>query len=117
MTDHSITLSFAETDASEADVLAGDLTESLREQFPQISVTRTRTNTQNQDFGATVVAIVGAPFMIKLAGGMADWLARRSDAKLHMRRVGKDGNEIEVSVSGRLGAQQTSKLIEKFFAD
>ncbi|MFF0488350.1 hypothetical protein ACFYTQ_04935 [Nocardia sp. NPDC004068] len=117
MTDHSITFSFADTDASEADALAGDLTESLREQLPEVSVTRTRTDKQNQDFGATVVAIVGAPFMAKLAGGIAKWLARRSDAKLHMRRVDMDGKEVEVSVNGRLGARQTEKLIEKFFAD
>ncbi|MGW5384340.1 effector-associated constant component EACC1 [Nocardia sp. NPDC003963] len=117
MTDHSITFSFADTDASEADALASDLTDSLREQLPQVSVTRTRTNKQNQDFGATVVAIAGAPFMITLASGIAKWLARRSDAKLHMRRMGVDGQEIEVSVNGRLGAQQTKKLIEEFFAD
>lgn len=117
MTDHSITFSFLDAAASEADVLASDLTESLRDQLPEVSVVRTRTNKQNQDFGATVVAFAGAPFMIKLAGGIAKWLARRSDAKLHMRRVGVDGKEIEVSVNGRLGARQTERLIQEFFAD
>ncbi|MFE1591693.1 hypothetical protein [Nocardia sp. NPDC058705] len=117
MTDHSITFSFSDSDASEADALAGDLTESLRDQLPEVSVTRTRSNKQNQDFGATIVAIVGAPFMVTLAGGIATWMARRSDAKLHMRRIGLDGKEIEVTVNGRLGARQTGQLINEFFAD
>ncbi|WP_194832650.1 hypothetical protein [Nocardia sp. XZ_19_369] len=115
MTEQQFTFTLLPTEATVTDVLAHDFAESLQEELPDATITRIREDPLNQDFGATLAVILSAPAAISLANGISKWLARRSDAKLVMRRTDGDGKKIEVTVNGRLGRQQTEVLIRKFF--
>lgn len=111
-----IVISFPDTDMATANELAGDLEESLAEDAPDLSVTRLREDPRTQDFGATLVLILGSTAVTALAKGIASWLARRQDAQLRLKRTTPDGQVQEITVKGQPSAR-TERIVTDFFTD
>ena len=111
-----VVISFLDADLVTANDLAGDLTESLAEDAPTLSVTRLREDPLTQDFGATIVIILGTTAVTALAKGVAKWLERRQDANLRLKRTESDGKVREITVRGQPGVR-TERIIANFFED
>ena len=85
----SLLISFGEVSVAEGNRLAGTLAEMLRDADPNVTVERHRQLPQAQDFGATLVVVLGTAAASALAKGVAAWLTRNSGAKLEIRRNGE----------------------------
>jgi Effector Associated Constant Component 1 len=109
-------ISFSGVDLAAANDLAGDLTEWLTEDVPDLSINRVREDERAQDFGATLVLILGSTAVTALAKGIAKWLARRQDAKLHLKRTAKNGQTRELTLEGQPSGR-TEQIIADFFKD
>ncbi|MFF2026967.1 hypothetical protein [Rhodococcus koreensis] len=116
MPSESIECSFPGIDGATADVLAGDLVDSLEVDVPAATIERIRSDPLTQDFGATVLVILSAPAFVALASGVSKWLARRSDASVHMHRTDSKGRERTVTVHGQIG-RRADDLIREFLID
>ena len=110
-----VLISFPETDSASANELAAELAESLVEDTPSLSVTRFREDPLTQDFGATLVIILGSTAVTALAKGVAKWLARRQDARLHLKRTAKNGEVREITLHGQ-PTSRAERIVNDFFS-
>lgn len=116
MSDETVHCSFLDADPSEANMLAENLSDFLKDEMRDVQIERERDDPNSQDFGATLVIVLGTPAAVALAKGLSKWLAKRSDAKLHLVRKDKKGNHREVTVHGQIG-ERADALIRDFFTD
>lgn len=67
---------FANVSKAEADAYAADLADYLRSTVPQqdLKVDRERTSATSQDFGATLVLVLGTAAVTAVAKGVQAWL-------------------------------------------
>jgi hypothetical protein len=91
---NEFTLAFEGLDGREANLAA----ESLKEAIiglgeHDLSVTTKKEQKRTQDFGATLVLVLGTPVAITLARGIASWMHRRADMTTVVIRDNK-GNEV-----------------------
>jgi hypothetical protein len=68
---------FENETVADAGQKASELRYSLLDTSPDISVQITKDDPTTQDFGATLVLILGAPAAVAIAKGIADYLSRR----------------------------------------
>jgi Effector Associated Constant Component 1 len=108
-TDYLLTLSFEGADVAEANRFAAELAERLRDADAPIDVRETRADPSAQDFGATLVLVLGTPAVIALAKGVSAWLAMRPNAKVTLK--GRDGTLI---ASGLTSADARAVIEERF---
>jgi hypothetical protein len=87
-----IIVCFDGTTAAEGNVLADNLKRHLGQVAPHVSGKRRRNDGNAQDMGATLVLLLGAPAVVALAKGIADWIRMRPQARLTIRD--KAGNVI-----------------------
>ena len=113
-TEADVMISFPGVDAGTANDLAGELADYLAEEAPTAAVDRRREDPLTQDFGATLVIVLGATAVGTLAKGVAAWIARRQDAELHVRRVTPDGQVREATINGQVSARAERVLIDFF---
>lgn len=85
MQDTSLRVSVNATSAAEANRLTSDLEAWIRKNVNDINLIRVKEDSESQDFGTVLVAILSAPAVIalskgpalELAKGIADWLRKR----------------------------------------
>jgi hypothetical protein len=111
-----LTLNFDHTDPAEANVLCGELQDSLRRDVPDAEVSRFKSDPLTQDFGATLVLVLGSAAVTALAKGIAAWLATRHEAELRLTRTNPDGSTKEIVVNGQLGSR-AHQVITDFLTD
>jgi hypothetical protein len=89
MSTESLIVTFGNASTAEGNQFASTLAEALRDIDPSIIVDRQRERADTQDFGATLVVILGTAAATALAKGIAGWLARNSGARIEIRRKGE----------------------------
>ena len=82
-----IELRFPELSTADANALAEELRRDLRELVPGLDVERVKDDPTTQDFGATLILILGTQSVIAIARGIEAFLARRR-AKLEIASDG-----------------------------
>lgn len=82
MSTQAFMLKFDDVDLSEANRYAEDLRRALIEAEPALSVERVRTDMTTQDFGATLVLVLGAPAVVAAVKAIKDWLVRNNQASV-----------------------------------
>jgi len=90
--EHRLMLSFEGAQVAEANRFAAELAERLRDTDANIDVRQTRADAGAQDFGATLVLLLGTPAVVALAKGVSAWLSMRPNAKITLK--GEDGTII-----------------------
>lgn len=78
-------LRFAGTTEGEGNRLAAELRESLLDAHKSISAERTRDDHDSQDFGATLVLVLGTPAVVAAAAGIKAFLSRANASGLEVR--------------------------------
>jgi hypothetical protein len=102
------TIRFPEASPAEANQLAGGLADVLRDLDKDIEVERKRDQPDTQDFGGTLVIVLGSAAATAIAKGIAAWLSRNG------------GPEIEISSDGHvigrnLGSGDAARIAEAFY--
>lgn len=71
-------ISFPDEALSDAGANVVDLKEHLAMVAPAVQTDQRRTDPNSQDMGATLAIVLGAPAVVSLAKGIADWLKMRA---------------------------------------
>src|ERR1700685_241831 len=87
MADKQRTIGFPGVSAAEANRAAASLSEALRDIDPTVSVETVRDRPDAQDFGATLVLVLGTASISALSKGISSWIAR-SGTKLEITEGG-----------------------------
>jgi hypothetical protein len=87
----TLTVVFEDVSVSEAGKNVAALREQLLDDCPGLTADVRKDDPTTQDFGATLVLVLGAPAIVTLAKGIANYLSRRPDGTLVIR---KDGDVI-----------------------
>lgn len=82
MSEQTYLLSFEGTSEAEANRYAEELREVLLDASAEIAVQRQRENPLAQDFGASLVLILGAPAVVAAVRAIDNWLQKRRSATL-----------------------------------
>lgn len=81
---------------------------------PLVSTKLVRSDPSAQDFGSSLVLVLGTPAVIALAKGIADWLKTRATGTTSLKLYDKTGLVLEISsaTSGDVRALVEGKLKE-----
>lgn len=82
-------ITFDNVSAAEANRYAEELRHFILAASPDVTVQRQRDDPQAQDFGATLVLLLGTPAAGAIIKAIGDWLALRNRASLSIRRDGE----------------------------
>jgi DNA topoisomerase VI subunit B len=83
--DRSVILEFGGVSEAEGNRYANDLRDFLLDQDPSVKVERRSNRSDTQDFGATLVLVLGTTAANALARGIATWLKRNSGARITIK--------------------------------
>lgn len=73
---------------AESNQLAAELRQSVLDASPDVEARISREGEASQDFGASLVLVLGTPAVIAVAKGIQAWLKRRPAATLEMEENG-----------------------------
>jgi hypothetical protein len=83
----TVILSFTGTTADQRSHYANDLKNSLLDISPGLHVERRRERGDSQDFGGTLVLVLGTTAVNALAHGIAAWLRRNAGARIDVNKA------------------------------
>ena len=90
MDNSNITIRFPDATPDEGNVYAEDLRTALVESLDTGDrIERVRSNPESQDFGTTLVLVLGTTAVTAIARGVQTWLARNSGVSLDIVANGK----------------------------
>lgn len=95
-------ISFPGASAAEANRYAAELRTALRDIDPDVKAEQQRDRPDTQDFGATLVILLGTASVTAVAKGVSAWLARHSGAKI---QINADGSVIASNLDSRDAAR------------
>lgn len=103
------TIQFTNVTTAEANRYAAELRETLLNASPDVQVMQQRDDSQSQDFGATLVLILGTPAIIAIAQGIKAWLEKRNSVEITLNPNGQ--------IHGRnLSSKDAVAIVEKALA-
>ena len=97
MPDNTFQIRFVDCTPDEANVLAEELANDLREVDPSVDVQRRKESSTTQDFGSILVLVLQTTAATVVAGGVAAFL-KRWGAKIV---ISKDGHVVAENIDGR----------------
>jgi hypothetical protein len=100
-------ISFPGASTAEANRYAAELASALREVDQDLKAEQHRDREDTQDFGATLIVILGTASATAVAKGVAAWLARHSGAKI---QINADGSV----VASNLDSADAARIAEAF---
>ena len=105
-----ITITFLGAPMAEANKYASGLAASLRDLEQGLTVEQRKERPDTQDFGATLVILLGTASATAVAKGIAAWLARHSGAKI---QINADGSVIADNLDSRDAAKIAEALSKR----
>ncbi len=103
-------IKFEDISAAEANRYASELRDKLLDATPDIQVDQRRDDSRTQDFGATLVLILGTPAVIAIAKAIGNWLQLRNSASL---TIEKDGQVIAKNIKSKDAARLAELFLTK----
>ena len=83
-------ITFDTASAADANRYAEELRQALLDASPEVEVHRRRDDPRTQDFGATLVLLVGTPTAAAIVTAIGNWLALRSRASITVKRANEE---------------------------
>ena len=112
MEERTYVIEIGDVPAARANQYASELKEDLLDATGgKIKVEHSKADQGTQDFGATLVLLLGTPALIVVAKGVRDWLARRPDASVTIKS--KDGEII----ASNLKSKDAAALADKWLSE
>ena len=108
MDEQTMVVKFENCSVADANRWAEDLRRELLDRVPDVQVDRKRDNPAAQDFGASLVLILGAPAVVVLAKALKTWLARNNAASIRLETT--DG----VLVANNLESKDAAAIVAAF---
>lgn len=102
-------VTFEGVSPSDAQHYAEELQDALLDAIPNITVQRRREDPLTQDFGATLILILGAPAVVAVVKAVRDWLIRRNSASLTWKTA--DGELVVQGISSKNAAELAQFLV------
>ncbi len=99
MDQQTYTITFDNVSEADADRYAAELRNFLLDATPDIDVERRREDPYTQDFGATLILILGAPAIVAAVNRIGDWLALRNKAGITIKNC--KGEVIATNLTGK----------------
>jgi hypothetical protein len=88
---HTVQINFPDATPDVANTLAESLGTELRQDLPRdqgpIQADVVRTDPQAQDFGTTLVLLLGTPVLLALANAVRDWAKRKDQGSIEINGV------------------------------
>lgn len=104
-------VTFGEVSPADANRYAEELRNALLDATPDITVQRRRENAYTQDFGATLVLILGTPAVAAVVAAVDNWLKLRNSASLTWKTA--DEQIIVQNISSKNAAELAQLLLNK----
>ncbi len=82
MNEQTYIIRFSGVSSADANRYADELRNTLLDAVPGIIVQRGRDDPRTQDFGATLILILGTPTVVAATTAIGDWLRLRSSASI-----------------------------------
>jgi len=93
---HKYEIRFEGLSAAQAGIKAAKLRRELLDVSPEVSVSLAKDDPTSQDFGATLILVLGTPAILAVANGIASYIAR-DRAKIV---ISENGKVVAEGVSG-----------------
>ncbi len=90
---------------------AEELRNALLDATPDLTVQRRRENPLTQDFGATLVLILGTPAVVAVVTAVGNWLKLRNSASLTWKTA--DGHMIVQNLTSKNATELAQLLLSK----
>lgn len=107
MNESPFVITFPGASTAEANRYAAELAVALREVDQELRVEQERDRPDTQDFGATLLIVLGTASVTALAKGVASWLARHSGSRI---QINSDGSVI----ASNLDSGDAARIAEAF---
>ncbi len=104
-------VTFEGVSPADAQRYAEELRNALLDAIPDITVQRKRDNPHTQDFGATLVLILGTPAVIAMVTAVGNWLKLRNSASLTWKTA--DGHMIVQNITNKNATELAQCLLSK----
>src|SRR6266699_2792977 len=104
MPDKTFTIHFRDCTPDEGNAYSEELQQQLKEIDSGVTVHRRKDNPEAQDFGATLVVILGTGAITAVANGVSTWIARNSGAKVVITKDGIVAQNIDSRDAARMVA-------------
>lgn len=96
-------VTFEGVSPAEAQRYAEELRNALLDATPDITVHRSRESSLTQDFGASLILILGTPAVVAVVKAVADWLTLRHRASLTLKTA--DGELMVQNITSKNAAE------------
>lgn len=104
-------IAFDNVSGAEASYFANELRDVLLDTIPDVEVDLRRDNPSTQDFGATLVLVLGAPAVVATAKAMGDWLILHRRSEITIKTV--TGEIIGTNLTGKDAVKLAELLLGK----
>ncbi len=104
-------VTFEGVSPADAQLYAAELRDVLLDADPDISVQRKRDNPHAQDFGATLVLLLGTPAVVAMVTAVGNWLKLRNNASLTWKTA--EGQMIVQNITSKNAAELAQYLLSK----
>lgn len=104
-------VTFEGVSPADAQLYAAELRNVLLDADPDIKVQRKRDNPHTQDFGATLVLLLGTPSVVAMVTAVGNWLKLRNNASLTWKTA--DGHMIVQNITSKNAAELAQYLLSK----
>ncbi len=104
-------ITFDDISAAEANRYAEELRQALLDASPDVEVHRRRDDPRTQDFGATLVLLLGTPAAGAIVTAIGNWLALRNRVSITVKRA--DEQIIVQNITSKKAGELAQLLLNK----
>ncbi len=104
-------VTFDDVSADDANRYAEELRQFLLDASPDIAVHRRRDDPRTQDFGATLVLLLGTPAIAAAVTAIGNWLVLRNRASLTLKRA--DEEIVMQNITSKKAAELAQAFLDK----
>ncbi len=111
MDEQTYIITFDDASAADANRYAEELRQALLDASPDVEVHRRRDDPCTQDFGSTLVLLLGTPAAGAVVAAIGNWLALRNRASVTVKRP--DGEIVVQNITSKKAGELAQLALNK----